>query len=95
EDFDGQQQGAHYVQAIDISKFMNMDDFKAEIDKMTQTIRETCKRPGYDRIYVPGEIEWIKKEAWSQTGIPLHKAHVEVLETIAGEVGVDRKMPLS
>ncbi len=94
EDFDGQQQGAHYVQAIDISKFMSLDDFKAEIDKMTRTIRESRKRPGYDRIYMPGEIEWIKKDAWSKTGIPMHKGHVEGLETIADEVGIDRKMPL-
>lgn len=93
DEFDGQQQGAHFFQAIDISKFMNLDDFKAEMDRMIQTIRTSRKRPGFDRIYVPGEIEWLKKAAWRKTGIPIHKGHVEGLEKVATEVGIDRKMP--
>jgi LDH2 family malate/lactate/ureidoglycolate dehydrogenase len=92
EEFQGQQQGAHFLQAIDISKFMNIDEFKAEIDRMIQTVRQSRKRPGVERIYLPGEIEWLKKEAWSKTGIPLHLKHVEGLEKVAGEVGITRKL---
>lgn len=92
EAFSGQQQGAHFVQAIDIAKFMNIDEFRAEVDRMITTIRSSGKRPGFDRIYLPGEIEWLKKEAWSKSGIPLHRKHVEGLETIAEEVGISRKL---
>jgi LDH2 family malate/lactate/ureidoglycolate dehydrogenase len=37
---------------------------------------------------MPGEIEWLKKEAWSKMGIPLRVQHVEGLENIAKEVGI-------
>ncbi|MEE2752863.1 MAG: Ldh family oxidoreductase [Candidatus Latescibacterota bacterium] len=90
--FDGQQQGTHFVQAIDIAKFVDIDEFKAEMDRMIQTIRSSRKRPGYDRIYLPGEIEWLKKKAWSETGIPIHIKHAEGLEQVAEEVGITRKL---
>ena len=92
EFYQGQQRGTHFVQAIDISKFLDIESFKTEIDKLTQTVRTSRKRPGVEQIYVPGEIEWLKKEAWCKTGIPLHRKHVEDLESVAGEVGVTRKL---
>ena len=56
---------------------------------MIQTIRASRPKEGVDRIYVPGEIEWLKKAAWEKTGIPLHKTHVESLEKAAEELGVE------
>jgi len=92
ESYQGQQRGSHFVQAIDIAKFTDIDAFKAEIDQLSKTVRESRKRPGVEQIYMPGEIEWIKKEAWSKSGIPLHEQHVASLEDIAGEVGITRKL---
>ncbi len=92
ESYQGQQRGSHFVQAIDISKFVDIDEFKAEIDQLTRTVRETRKLPGVERIFLPGEIEWLKKDAWSKAGIPLHVQHVESLEKVAEEVGVTHKL---
>jgi ureidoglycolate dehydrogenase (NAD+) len=92
ESYQGQQRGSHFVQAIDISKFIDLDEFKSEIDKLSTTVKASRKRPGVEQIYMPGEIEWLKKEAWSKTGIPLHVQHVEGLENIAKEVGITRKL---
>ena len=59
---------------------------------MIGTVRESRRRSDIDRIYLPGEIEWLKKEAWLKSGIPLHKVHVESLEEIAAELGVSEKL---
>ena len=61
---------------------------------MTRTIRNSRRRPDVDRIYLPGEIEWLKKEAWRKSGIPLHERHVQSLEEVAAELGILEKLPL-
>ncbi len=93
-DYDSQFDASHFLQAIDISKFTSIDKFKEEIDRMNQTIRNSRRQSDTDRIYLPGEIEWLKKEAWLKSGIPLHKHHVESLEEIAAELGIEGKVPL-
>ncbi len=89
DEYQGQRQASHFFQAIKIETFCDVSDFKREVDRMIQTIRASRPKEGVDRIYVPGEIEWLKKAAWEKTGIPLHKTHVESLEKAAEELGVE------
>ena len=89
DEYQGQRQASHFFQAIKIETFCEVEDFKSEVDRMVQTIRASRPKEGVDRIYVPGEIEWLKKAAWEKTGIPLHKTHVGNLEKAAGELGVE------
>ena len=96
DDFSGQQQGSHFFQAIDIKQFQDLDGFKAEIDQLWKTVREARPREGHDRVYLPGEIEWLKKEAWIESGIPMHEGHVKNLNDIAEEMDIpDRLEPKS
>ena len=44
---------------------------------------------GVEQVYLPGEIEWRKREEWIENGIPLHKVHLQSLAEIAGRLGVD------
>ncbi len=92
DDFTDQQQGSHFFQAIDIKQFQDLDVFKAEIDQLWQTVRQAKPREGFDRVYLPGEIEWLKQEAWIKSGIPMHKAHVEGLNDIAEEMGISDRL---
>ena len=92
EEFAGQQRAAHYVQAIDIAKFTDVAAFKGEMDRMIRTVRASRRKPGVERIYLPGEIEWLKKEAWNISGIPLHHRQVEDLQQIAAEVGINGQL---
>ena len=80
EEFQGQRQASHFFQAIKIETFSAVTDFKREVDRTIRTIRSSRRKEGVDRIYVPGEIEWLKKTAWEKSGIPLHKTHVAGLE---------------
>lgn len=95
EDYDGQQQGSHYFQAIDIKQFQDLDVFKDEIDQLWKTVRDAQPREGHHRVYLPGEIEWLKKEAWIKSGIPMHEGHVKNLNDIAEEMNIpDRLEPI-
>jgi LDH2 family malate/lactate/ureidoglycolate dehydrogenase len=88
EQYHGQRLASQIFYAINIKNFVEIETFKTEIDRMIGTIRDSEKRAGTDRIYLPGEVEWMKREAWRVKGIPLHKDHVGRLEAVAKRLGV-------
>ncbi|MBI2951976.1 Ldh family oxidoreductase [bacterium] len=86
--FAGQTFSSHFFYAIHIDSFIPLDEFVTEMDRTIRTVRESRRAEGVDRIYLPGEIEWLKKEAWSRTGIPIHRDHLNSLAKLADELGV-------
>ncbi len=50
---------------------MPIDAFKQRIDAMIDGIHQTPKAKGSQRIYMPGEIEWQKRQESLAKGIPL------------------------
>jgi ureidoglycolate dehydrogenase (NAD+) len=57
--------------AIDVEQIMPLATFKERMDGLIREIRSAPKAKGADRIYLPGEIEWEKREAALAEGIPL------------------------
>lgn len=92
DEFNGQRRGSHFVQAIDIKQFVDLDVFKAEIDHLWSTVRNARVREGFEKVYLPGEIEWLKKEAWYERGIPMHEQHVGSLNQVAEELSTDSRL---
>ena len=90
--FADQRRASHFFQAIDIRQFQDLESFKAEIDRLWLTVRDVRLRDGFERVYLPGEIEWLRKEAWSKSGIPMHRTHVASLDDIAEEVGISNRL---
>ncbi|MSS70759.1 MAG: Ldh family oxidoreductase [Candidatus Latescibacteria bacterium] len=87
-EFAGQTFSSHFFYALHVESFIPLDEFKTEMDRTIRTVRSSKRAEGVDRIYLPGEIEWLKKEAWSQTGIPIHNDHINSLAQLADEFGV-------
>ncbi|OGG50451.1 MAG: hypothetical protein A3F84_24440 [Candidatus Handelsmanbacteria bacterium RIFCSPLOWO2_12_FULL_64_10] len=87
-EFAGQTWSSHFFYAIHIESFIPLDEFGTEMDRTIRTVRESKRAEGVGRIYLPGEIEWLKKEAWSRTGIPIHRDHLNSLAKLADELGV-------
>ena len=79
----GMQSSEHFVMAIDIAAFGEVDAFLAEIGAGAADIRETSPAAGFERVTLPGEIEWRNAERWRQEGIPLHRNHVDRLRETA------------
>lgn len=88
EEYSGQWMASHFFYAIKIENFIPLETFTSEVDRMVQAIRNSKRREGVDRIYLPGEIEWLKKKAWSKSGIPLHRGHVDQLSVVSEELGI-------
>jgi len=82
-------QDGHFCMALRISAFEDPARFKARVDGVIRQIHACRRAPGVERIYVPGEIEALKREAYLVEGIPLNRTELADLRATARERGVD------
>jgi len=68
--------------AIDITRFMPLDDFQSLLKPYLRMIRDSKKARGVSRIYVPGEIESEKEKRSEAEGIELNAASVSNLNQL-------------
>ncbi|MEZ4733935.1 MAG: Ldh family oxidoreductase [Caldilineaceae bacterium] len=81
-------QDGHFVAAIRIAAFEDVDRFKARMDAAIHQIH-TCRRaPGVDRIYAPGEPEALSRERYRREGIPLNAITLAELRQTARALGI-------
>ena len=78
----------HYVQAIDISAFCPVDEFKKRMDELFADLKSQPKGPGVDEILVPGEPEWRTKKLREKEGCPIREEDVNLLRQLGQELGV-------
>ncbi len=75
---------------IDLSAWEDIAQFKERIDGLVRDLRESRRMPGVDRIWMPGEQSAQKRELHAREGIPLPAALIDVLDKLAGELGISR-----
>ena len=79
----------HFVAAIHIASFEDVERFKSRVDTAIQQIHACRLAPGFDRVYAPGELEAIRRVEYREKGIPLsHVTLADVKET-AERLGID------
>jgi LDH2 family malate/lactate/ureidoglycolate dehydrogenase len=74
--------GASFV-ALDVSRFVPVDRFRAHIDRLIDDVHASELAPGADRILVPGELEAERYAHRLAHGIPLPHALVAELDEMA------------
>lgn len=79
----------HAFIAIDISKMMPQDVYSARISQMSDELRNGPKAKGRDRIFLPGEMEWERREKALETGeIELTAAMANSLKALSDRNGI-------
>ena len=68
---------AHFVQAWDLAGFCDPDEFKADMDGMLKTLRETKPMPGEERVFYAGLPEAETEAERARDGIPLHREVID------------------
>lgn len=72
---------------IDPSKFMPIEEFKAEVDRYARMMKQSRKAEGVEEIFLPGEIEYRKFEQTLQTGVSFSPALEKELAELAVKLG--------
>lgn len=71
------------IAVIDPSKFMPLDEFKKRVDDYISMIKGSRKAEGSAEIYLPGELEYRKREAALKTGVEIGDALLAELTELA------------
>ena len=80
--------GGQVVQAIDIEHYQPIDEFKARMDRMVDSIKSSKRRDGVAEIFIPGELEFRRRQDYLQNGIPLDSPTRDSLKKDATESGI-------
>jgi len=77
--------GAAFI-AVNIASFIPVEHFKARMDQTIREVRASEKADGADRIYLPGEMEWERREKALVEGIDLPDDAVTSLRGLADDL---------
>ncbi len=74
--------------AIDIGRFMPVDEFSGRVEQLVGLMKNTPPAPGYDEVLVAGDPEWRTQQQRLRDGIPIERGNWELLCKAAARVGV-------
>ncbi len=86
--------GAAFI-AINVSSMMPLEQFQQRVDQSIREIHESPKAKGSDRIYLPGEMEWERREKALTDGIQLPDDVAVNVRKLAEELNLDLKQFLA
>ena len=84
-------QHGHAFLAVNVGALMPIEQFKARMDQMIREIRGAPKAKGSERIYLPGEMEWERREEALKNGMELPPDVVASLVGLAEDWGLDAR----
>ena len=79
----------HFFMALKIENFIDIDEFKNNMDDLIDRLKSSQKAEGKERIYIHGEKEYELYDKHAADGIPLEDKVYNTLKNIAADLGVD------
>jgi ureidoglycolate dehydrogenase (NAD+) len=77
---------------INVGAIIPIEHFKKRVDQIIRELRQSPKAKGSDRVYVPGEIEWEKREDALKNGISLPEQIFASLHRVGKQLGLDTQL---
>lgn len=83
----------HAFIAIDVSQMMPAEQYNARMNQMINEIKNGPKAKGAEHIFMPGEMEWSKREKALQSGeLQLTDAMASSLQQLSDATGIPLKL---
>jgi LDH2 family malate/lactate/ureidoglycolate dehydrogenase len=79
----------HLFMAVDIERLLPLPLFKVRVTTLIQQLKASELAEGTERIFLPGELEFRRREARLQDGIPLTEDAFTVLRAVAKNLGLE------
>ncbi|MCX7787417.1 MAG: Ldh family oxidoreductase [Spirochaetes bacterium] len=86
--FSDPQNVGHCFAAVDVKKFLPLEEFKAKIDQMILEIKGNPRAKGVEEIFLPGELEHRNRCRNLIEGIPMSKNVYEDLRQLGKRLGL-------
>ena len=84
---------SQFVMAIKIDAFVDVGQFKSDLDDLLEKISSMEPSAGQERVYYAGLIEAEETEKRKREGIPYHREVVEWFNTTANELELNFSLP--
>ncbi|MGB9793056.1 MAG: Ldh family oxidoreductase [Thermacetogeniaceae bacterium] len=86
---DAPQNVGHFFAALNISAFMDPQEFQEKMERLVRDIKGARRAAGKEEIYLPGEIEWNWEEKRRREGIPVPDEVLAELRSLGERYGVE------
>lgn len=77
---------------LDISRFEDLNVFQEHMEGYIKRIKSIKKAKGFNEIFIPGEIEYKKKQQSYKDGIELEEEAVEALNLLLDYIGSGKRL---
>jgi ureidoglycolate dehydrogenase (NAD+) len=94
-DYDKHRELGHFIGAIRIENFVPVAEFKRNVGVMIDDIHATPPAPGFERVMVPGEKEYVARLQYGKEGIPVPSETLKELKASAEGLGVAFPFPVA
>ena len=74
--------------------FMSLEQFSSRIDRLRTEIKQGQRASGVERLILPGELEYERRETRLRHGIPVHAETPNALRTFCEALGLDSPLAL-
>jgi LDH2 family malate/lactate/ureidoglycolate dehydrogenase len=74
---------------MDIEQFIPLAEFRQRMNELMAEHRDVPVANGVERLYLPGEIEHLRREQRLVSGIPLEPYIIEALTQLGEELRLD------
>jgi ureidoglycolate dehydrogenase (NAD+) len=88
-DYNKTRQLGHFLAALNIQNFVPVDEFKKNIDTMIDDIHNIPPAKGFEKVLLPGEIEYLNSLKHKKEGIPLPEGTLKDLEQLEKELKIN------
>lgn len=90
DDPDPQQLGHMFI-VFNIEAFMDLNEFKNRMDERIKQTVESPPSPGFEKVFMPGDLEQLTRSTRLNEGVPLSSAIYTELQQLGEKYGVEMK----
>lgn len=87
-DMEEKQSISHFMLAIDVSFFGELDEYVSRIENLTSFVKDSKKAPGIEETFLPGEMEFSREEQSKKTGVPIEEKVLKELHVLADSLNI-------
>jgi LDH2 family malate/lactate/ureidoglycolate dehydrogenase len=77
-----------FLAVFNVEAFRPLAQFKREVKEFAEYLTSTPPQTGFERVYYPGELEYLSTQRLSREGIEIEDATWQRLGNLAGEYGL-------
>ncbi|MEL7563705.1 MAG: Ldh family oxidoreductase [Dehalobacterium sp.] len=87
-DYSRPQKVSHFIMAIDLRAFAGKDNYMDILDDMYSKIKSSSLAEGFKEVYLPGEIEELKRESQIKEGVSLSPVTIQKLANLTAKLNI-------